>query len=220
MDKFYNIEEQRYWNNEEIWSDGGHEWSTRFGSTENLWNNYLFNDLKEFRDKKILEIAPGFGRITQFLSILAKKLTVVDLNPVCIEKTRQKLGHHVSEYFVCDGKSFPFIENESQDLVYSYDSFVHMHQNVIDEYLSEISRVLLPGGKSIIHHSNLIGGRDHSFANQGGRSNMTTIIFKELVEKYGMVVIEQKEIQINDGNEIWNGVDVISIFEKPKTNNI
>ena len=62
--------------------------SKSFGTTENLWNNHIFDDIKEFRDKKILEIAPGYGRITQFLSILASELLVVDLNDNCIKKTK------------------------------------------------------------------------------------------------------------------------------------
>jgi hypothetical protein len=33
MEKFYNIEEQRFWNKSGSFSLGGDEWSTRFGST-------------------------------------------------------------------------------------------------------------------------------------------------------------------------------------------
>ena len=214
MEKFYNIEEQKFWGQEKNWINGGHEWSSIFGTTENLWNKHLFEDLKEFRNKKILEIAPGHGRITQFLSILAKELIVADLNPNCIKKTKEKLGDHVSKYFVCDGKSLPFIDDESQDLVFSYDSFVHMHKNVIDDYLSEINRVLVDGGKGIIHHSNLLDGNDESFKNWGGRSNMGLDLFKELVEKYGMIILDQKNIKISDGNDDWLGVDTITIFQK------
>ena len=43
---------------------------------------------------------------------------------------------------------------------------------------------------------------------------MTHELFKELVEKHGMRIIEQKPIQISPGNEYWGGVDFISIFEK------
>ena len=218
MKKFYNIEEQKFWDNEKNWTEGGHEWSSQFGTTENLWNKHLFDDLKEFRNKKILEIAPGHGRITQFLSILAQELIVADLNPNCITKTKEKLGDHVSKYFVCDGKSLPFINDESQDLVFSYDSFVHMHKNVIDDYLSEINRVLVDSGKGIIHHSNLLGGKDLSFENCGGRSNMSRDSFKELVEKYGMVILDQKNIKISDGNDGWFGVDTITIFQKINKN--
>jgi SAM-dependent methyltransferase len=146
---------------------------------------------------------------------LAKELIVADLNPNCIKKTKEKLGDHVSKYFVCDGKSIPFVGGETQDLVFSYDSFVHMHKNVIDDYLSEINRVLVDGGKGIIHHSNLLGGNNESFKNWAGRSNMGGDMFKELVEKHGMVILEQKKIKVSDTNGVnWSGVDLISIFQK------
>jgi ubiquinone/menaquinone biosynthesis C-methylase UbiE len=211
---FKNIDEQRLWNNEEMWSDGGHEWSKSFGTTENLWNNYIFDDIKEYRGKKILEIAPGYGRMTQFLSILASELLVVDLNENCIKKTKEKLGHHVLGYFVNNGNDLPHIKDNSQDLVFSFDSFVHIHKNVIDDYIGEIYRVLKPGGKSYIHHSWLMGGQDNSFLNFAGRASMTPDVFKSLVEKHNMKVVEQKTIKFEPLGE-WDGTDSITIFEKP-----
>ena len=210
---FKNIEEQRLWNSDSMWKEGGHEWSKSFGTTENLWNNHIFEDIKEFRGKKILEIAPGHGRITQFLSILASELLVVDLNENCIKKTKEKLGHHVLGYFVNNGNDLPKIRDNSQDLVFSFDSFVHIHQNVIDDYLSEIYRVLKNGGKGYIHHSWLYGGQDLSFLNYAGRSTMNPDKFKELVEKHNMKVIEQKGISFEPLGD-WNGTDCITIFEK------
>jgi ubiquinone/menaquinone biosynthesis C-methylase UbiE len=210
---FKNIEEQRLWNDESMWSDGGHEWSKSFGTTENLWNKYIFEDIKEFRGKKILEIAPGHGRITQFLSILASELLVVDLNETCIAKTKEKLGHHVLGYFVNNGNDLPKIRDNSQDLVFSFDSFVHIHKNVIDDYLGEIYRVLKPGGRAYIHHSWLLGGQDHSFLNVAGRADMNPELFKSLVEKHKMKVVEQKTIKFEPLGE-WDGTDSITTFEK------
>ena len=214
MEKYYNIEEQRLWNLNSNWETDGHEWSKSFGTTENLWNNEIFDKIKEFRGKKILEIAPGFGRITQFLSILAGELIVVDLNPICIEKTKSKLKHHVLAYFVNDGKSFPKVRDNSQDLVFSFDSFVHMHANVTEEYVKEISRVLKPGGQAFIHHSWLYGGSDESTHNVAGRSNMSPEKFKTFVENNNMEIISQNVIQF-EPLELWNGTDCISIFRKP-----
>lgn len=213
MEKFYNIEEQRLWNKPEMWENGGHEWSGPFGNTENLWNKHLFDTLKEFRGKKILEIAPGHGRITQFLSILASELLVIDLNEECIKKTKEKMGHHVLGYFVNDGKSLTNIRTNSQDLVFSYDSFVHIHKNVIDDYLKEIHRVLKPGGKSYIHHSWLYLGNDYSFKNIAGRADMNPDLFKSLVEKNNMKVVEQKTIKFEPLSN-WDGTDSITIFTK------
>jgi FkbM family methyltransferase len=213
-DKFYNIEEQRLWNDEQMWVMDGHEWSKSFGTTENLWNKYIFDSIKEFRGKKILEIAPGFGRMTQFLSILANELIVVDLNPLCIEKTKQKLGNHVLAYFINDGKSLLKIRNNSQDLVFSYDSFVHMHANVTEEYIKEIYRVLKPGGCGYIHHSWIYGGTENSVNNIAGRANMSPEQFKQLVELYGMEIISQNAISFESVG-LWNGNDCISFFRKP-----
>lgn len=212
-EKFYNIEEQRFWGNEQEWESNGHEWSKSFGTTENLWNKHIFDSIKEFRGKKILEIAPGFGRMTQFLSILANELIVIDLNPLCIEKTKEKLGRHVLAYFVNDGKSLPKIRNNSQDLVFSYDSFVHMHANVTEEYIKEIYRVLKPGGCGYIHHSWLYGATDYSKNNVAGRANMSPEQFKELVEKYEMEIISQNIISFEPIGG-WNGNDCISFFRK------
>jgi len=214
MEKFYNIEEQRLWNLNSNWEVDGHEWSKSFGTTEDLWNNQIFDKIKDFRGKKILEIAPGFGRITQFLSILAGELIVVDLNPLCIEKTRNKLKHHVLAYFVNDGKSIPKVRNNSQDLVFSFDSFVHMHANVTEEYIKEIHRVLKPGGQAFIHHSWFYGGTDKSTENIAGRANMTPEYFKEMVERYEMEIVSQNPIQFEPLSN-WSGIDCISIFRKP-----
>jgi len=213
MEKFYNIEEQKLWNEPHMWEDGGHEWSGPFGNTENLWNKEIFNTIKEFRGKKILEIAPGFGRITQFLSILAGELIVIDLNPLCIQKTREKLGNHVLAYLVNDGKSLTGVRDNSQDLVFSYDSFVHMHANVSEEYVKEIYRVLKPGGHAFIHHSWIYQGSDNSFENSAGRANMTPELFKSFVENNNMEIISQTPIKFNELNG-WDGTDCISFFKK------
>lgn len=208
MEKFYNIEEQKKWNDINIWTNGGHEWSGPFGTTEKLWNEHIFETIKPFRGKRILEIAPGFGRITQFLSILAGELVVVDLNPTCIEATKEKLGSHVSGYFVNDGKSLSDIKDNSQDLVFSYDSFVHMHANVTEEYIKEASRVLVSGGCGFIHHSWFSGGMDTSFSNIAGRANMTPELFKQMVESNGMEIISQTPIHFIETT------DTISFFRK------
>jgi SAM-dependent methyltransferase len=209
MEKFYNIDEQRFWNNPEIWTEAGHEWSVGFGTSDELWNNHLFDYCKPFRGTNILEIAPGFGRMTQYLSILAEELTVVDLNPTCIENTKKLLGHHVHEYFVNDGKSLSDVKSSSKDFVFSYDSFVHMHANVIEEYVKEIARVLVPGGYGFIHHSWLSQGQEESFKNLAGRSNMSPEQFKVFVEYNGMEIVSQKEFHFP------TIVDCISYFRKP-----
>jgi 2-polyprenyl-3-methyl-5-hydroxy-6-metoxy-1,4-benzoquinol methylase len=207
-DRFYNIDEQRRWNEDYMWEDNGHEWSKVFGSTENLWNKTIFPYVKKFRNTPILEIAPGRGRITQFLSVLASELTVVDLNESCINSTKEKLGEHVKTYIVNDGKTLTNVGNESQSLVISWDSFVHMHKNVIEDYIQEIQRVLVKGGMCYIHHSWFFEGSEYSTRNLAGRSNMDPELFKTLVEKHGMKIINQFPVEFKQVH------DFVTIFEK------
>jgi hypothetical protein len=74
--------------------------------------------------------------------------------------------------------------------------------------------VLKPGGKAYIHHSWLLGGENYSFLNFAGRASMTPDVFKSLVEKHNMKVVEQKTIKFEPLGE-WDGTDSITIFEKP-----
>jgi SAM-dependent methyltransferase len=115
---------------------------------------------------------------------------------------------------VNDGKSIPKVKNNSQDLVFSYDSFVHMHANVTEEYIKEIFRVLKPGGHCFIHHSWLYGGKENSVENIAGRANMSPEQFKELVEKYNMEIVSQNSISFESVGG-WDGNDCISFFRKP-----
>tara|TARA_R110000772_G_scaffold5691_2_gene20358 strand:- start:11846 stop:12514 length:669 start_codon:yes stop_codon:yes gene_type:complete len=214
MEKFYNIDEQRKWNKDSMWKDGGHEWSSNVGhDTDYIWNKYIFEHLREFRNDDILEIAPGYGRMTQYLSVLTSNLSVVDLNENCINKTKEKLGNFVENYYINDGLKLDMISSNSVDLVFSYDSFVHMHKNVIESYIEEIERVLKNGGYGFIHHSQYYSDEDLSFGNYGGRSDMNKDLFNEMVKKNGMEVIKQFDIQF-DPEGLWNGIDTITIFKK------
>lgn len=203
-----NVEEQRQWDSPAMWEARGHGWSEHFGGTDTLWNTHLFDAVKPFRGRRVLEIAPGHGRMTQYLAILASRLVVVDLNPSCIAATRALLGHHVAEYIVGDGLSLPGVPDRSQDLVFSFDSFVHMHAEVVQAYIREAARVLVPGGCGLIHHANLSGGQDTSFDNLSGRANMSPTLFASTVAEVGMMVLSQVPI---DFSEV---IDTITLFRK------
>jgi SAM-dependent methyltransferase len=115
---------------------------------------------------------------------------------------------------VNDGKSIPKVRDNSQDLVFSFDSFVHMHANVTEEYVKEIYRVLKPGGQALIHHSWLYGGSEESTNNVAGRANMSPEQFKTFVENNNMEIVSQNSIQFEPLG-LWNGIDCVSIFRKP-----
>jgi SAM-dependent methyltransferase len=139
------------------WRQGGDEWSDWWGGPSSQWRNTLYPRVAEYLPAgRILEIAPGYGRWTQFLREHCDELVGVDLSVECVEACRlrfqkdRRLTFHAN-----DGKSLAAVRDRSIDLAFSFDSLVHVEQDVMDAYLGELARVLTDDGVAFLHHSNL-----------------------------------------------------------------
>jgi SAM-dependent methyltransferase len=139
------------------WSQEGDEWSAWWGGTPALWYGALLPRIHAFvPTQAILEIAPGYGRWTQYLKDLSERLILVDLAEQCIEHCRGRFSEENNiEYHVNDGRSLEMIEDRSIDFVFSFDSLVHAEAEVLDAYLRQLARKLKPDGIGFIHHSNI-----------------------------------------------------------------
>jgi SAM-dependent methyltransferase len=103
-----------------------------------------------------LEIAPGFGRWTQFLIQQCDHYVGVDIAERCVRACRERFadsGH--AEFATNDGSSLPMVTSGSIDFAFSFDSLVHVERDVIGAYLLELKEKLSPTGVAFIHHSNL-----------------------------------------------------------------
>jgi SAM-dependent methyltransferase len=138
------------------WSREGEEWSASWGGTEALWQTVLLPRINGFVPTgTILEIAPGYGRWTQYLKDLCDRLIVVDLAPRCIEHCRQRFSEARNiEHHVNDGRSLEMVADRTIDFVFSFDSLVHAEADVLESYLGQLARKLKPNGAGFIHHSN------------------------------------------------------------------
>ena len=106
--------------------------------------------------RTILEIAPGFGRWTQFLRPLCEDLIVVDLSPKCIEACQARFAEYGNiTYHVNDGRSLDMVPNDAIDFAFSFDSLVHVESDVLHGYLSQLAQKLTPEGVAFLHHSNV-----------------------------------------------------------------
>jgi SAM-dependent methyltransferase len=139
------------------WSQAGDEWSAWWGGTPALWHGALLPRIHAFVPAAtILEIAPGYGRWTQYLKDLAERLVIVDLTERCIEGCRQRFADATNiEYHVNDGRSLDMVEDNSIDFAFSFDSLVHAEADVLAAYLAQLARKLKPNGVGFIHHSNI-----------------------------------------------------------------
>jgi SAM-dependent methyltransferase len=103
----------------------------------------------------IVEIGPGGGRFTEILLPKCQRLVAVDTSATMLDLLRERfLGRDDLECVLGDGRGLPRVADESVDAAFSFDVFVHLQHWDIFNYLVELQRVLRPGGKAIIHHSN------------------------------------------------------------------
>jgi SAM-dependent methyltransferase len=145
------------WDGNYDWPDHGDEWSVGFGGPSWQWWCSLFPRIHGFLPVgTVLEIAPGYGRWTQFLKNLCTKLIIVDISARAVEHCVARFADapHVSAH-MNDGRSLAMVADESIDLVFSFDSLVHVELDVMQTYLEQISRKLTPNGVAFLHHSNL-----------------------------------------------------------------
>lgn len=148
---------RRVWTDGWDWSKQGDEWSSWWGGTEAMWVGALFPRIHSFVPTgTVLEIAPGYGRWTQYLKDLCERFVLVDMAPNCIEHCRQRFADASNmEFHVNDGRSLEMVSDGSVDFAFSFDSLVHAEGDVLQGYLDQLARKLTPHGVGFFHHSNL-----------------------------------------------------------------
>ena len=146
-----------FWNNVYDWSRyHGDEWSARWGGPDVQWYWSIYPRIRQHLPAStILEIGPGHGRWSHYLREHCQTLILLDISETCIHACKERFGSDNMVYRVGDGKRFPSIEDASVDFVFSFESLVLSELDVLEAYLSELERVLKPGAKAFLHHSNL-----------------------------------------------------------------
>jgi Methyltransferase domain len=147
-----------YWNTGFHWRSRGDEWSRWWGSPAAEWNATIFPRVSEFLPvQRLVEIAPGFGRWTAFLRRHCDELIGVDLSARCVKACRRRFWRHPRRmrFYVNDGKSLAAVGVRAADFVFSFDSLVHVEQDVMASYIGELARTLADDGVAFLHHSHM-----------------------------------------------------------------
>lgn len=149
-------ENAAYWGAEYEWPVQGDEWSSAWGGASMHWQLTLLPRLRPFLPaKRIVEIAPGQGRWTPFLLNYCDQYVGVDLSESCITTCNRRFaGQDNARFFVNDGKTLPMIESKWADLVFSFDSLVHVEADTMRSYICELNAKLSDDGVAFLHHSN------------------------------------------------------------------
>lgn len=220
------------WESTWDWSDEGDRWSSWWGGTPALWHGALLPRVHSFLPAgTILEIAPGFGRWTQFLKEQCERLVIVDLAERCIEHCRTRFSTSTNiEYAVNDGRSLGMVADGSVDFAFSFDSLVHAEVDVLEAYLVQLASKLAPDGVGFFHHSNMgsyrpLAGLTRRFPQRVMRplvdhgvlvdvyawrdESVTSARFAELCIRAGLACVSQERINWEHGRYL---TDTLSLF--------
>lgn len=216
------------------WSQRGDEWSKWWGDTPAFWFSAVLPRIHAMVPTgTILEIAPGYGRWTQYLHGLCERLMLVDLAENCIENCRRRFAEvsHI-KYHVNDGRSLDMIEDASLDFVFSFDSLVHAGSDVLGSYLAQLATKLKPDGVGFIHHSNAGALKPFNALSRRipaqlyGRlmrrgiavnltawrdESMTAALFRAQCEEAGMRAVSQELVSWEFGGYM---IDCFSVFTR------
>ena len=203
------------------WIAAGEEWSEPWGGSAPQWFGNILPRVHAFLPANtILEIASGFGRWSFYLKDHCRQLHLVDPAADCIEACRSRFAADSQVHcYVNDGRSLEMIPSGSIDFVFSFDSLVHVRQEILEAYLAQLADKLTEEGRGFIHHSNLgeyassIGRRARKLVSKGNiigsdhqrDPEMTAELFRALCEQHGLKCLSQELLN-------WRGHRLIDCF--------
>lgn len=205
------------WDSPHAWRRDGDEWSDPWGSTAMLWHGSILPRIAGFLPcERLLEIAPGRGRVAQFLLRHCRDYVGVDLAPSAVEHCRRRFDDAPhARFVVTDGLRLPEVGDGSIDFAFSWDSLVHAGPDVIAAYLGELARVLRPGGAAFVHHStlgDLLEDGQLRVPNPHWRdAGVTHAMVQELARRHGLACAAQELVQWGSPHP----TDCFSLLRRP-----
>jgi len=183
------------WENSQYY-ENAEKWTWLFWS-ENKPFLPLFRQLDI---EQLLELACGHGRHSEHVlsnyGDRVKSLIMMDILQSNVDWCLKRIPDQGKVGVIRNqGTDFRPVEDASLTGIFCYDAMVHFHGDVVQAYLKDAQRVLRPGGKALIHHSNYSKNPDVPFGqNPHARAFMSAALFKLCAGKAGLEVLSQNVI--------------------------
>lgn len=121
-------------------------WAWDYGKTF-YYHEYVFAAKYIKSSEIVLDLSCGWGSGTNILAGAGKKAIGADVSTELIESARSRFNKDNLEFIVTDGQDVKLASN-SVDVVVSIHTMEHVEND--HKFLSEIKRVLRPGGKLLL----------------------------------------------------------------------
>lgn len=169
--------------------------------TTDFWEHFprkIFDTFIELTKGKVLDVGSGPGRDGLILKQAGLEVICLDASEAMVKMSQERGLNSI----VGDFNNLPF-EGENLDGVWAYTSLLHVPKDKVETALSEIARVLKPGGTFGL---GLIEGETELYRESSGVGKPRWFSFykKEEVEilltKHDFEVIYFEEFKVNTKN--------------------
>lgn len=143
----------------------GDEWQgTEAGAARNIDEYIQLIDRKFIEpyvepDDHVLEIGVGGGRTALLLRNRAAHVTCADISGDMLRITRERLGDDRMSYVKLDGRTLDGIPEASIDVLFCFDTLVHVEPRDIFNYLVRVPPLMRGRRLVLLHHGNVLTER-------------------------------------------------------------
>lgn len=161
----------------------------------------------------VVELACGHGRHSGQILRQTGSLTLVDLVESNLDACRARFAGEPHLRFIRNaGNDLPGIADGSQTAIFCYDAMVHFELLDVLAYLREARRVLVPGGRALLHVSNNADNPEGSFdQHHHWRSFGGVDVIRHFASRVGLRVLSHQLMDWGDDRAL----DGLLLLESP-----
>jgi len=117
------------------------------GEDNTNWiRSYLNHYGVDWKDKVVVELGAGAGRMTEFIAQDAQFVQAVDISSEMLKRFHQRLGYPKKIETLCIIRDFSVISDLSVDLIISFLVFQHTPEEMVERLIQDGRRILKENG--------------------------------------------------------------------------
>jgi len=117
------------------------------GENNTKWiREFLNQNGVDWKNKRVVEVGAGAGRMTEFIAQDANFVQAVDISTEMLKRLRQRLGDNKKIEPLCIIRDYSVISDLSVDLIISFLVFQHTPEDMVERLIEDGRRILKPQG--------------------------------------------------------------------------